>query len=90
MQFSGSVVDYILEECSYHQSQGEFGYETLVVPDSTIVQNNECIDAVDPGSDKEAINRGAPISESRGDWNAGVLPAQFNKVEIIHRKKLCC
>jgi hypothetical protein len=60
-----------------------------VVANAAILWNDECIHAGDSGCDEDPINRGTATPESRGDRNAGVLSAQFNKILIIRCESSC-
>ncbi len=79
MELSSRAMDYIWEGCSNQQFRCEVDDETAVVANTAILWEDECIHACDSGSGKDANNGSASPPVSGGDWDAGMLPAQFKK-----------
>jgi hypothetical protein len=80
MELPSRATDYIWEGCSDKQFRCEVDDETAVVADTAILWEDECIHACDSGSGKDAVNGSTSPPVSGGDQDAGMLPAQFNKI----------
>ncbi len=80
MELPSRATDYIGEGCSDQRFRCEVNYETAVVADTAILWEDESIHACDSESGKDAVNGSASPPVNGGERDAGMLPAQFNKI----------